>query len=102
MRGKYHMMDWELQKWKQEVFAAITRLSQDPQRLEDFTQYDVCPANLCTALKELGWKKVDIERNGWENDTLHIFSHNDYDFYINVHYEGYTFELNIYTSEKEF
>ena len=41
MRGRWNMMDWELQKWKQELSAAIVRLSQNKQHEENFTHLDV-------------------------------------------------------------
>lgn len=43
MRGRYQMMDWELQKWKQELSAVIARLSQNKSYQEDFTHLDVLP-----------------------------------------------------------
>ena len=46
MRGRWNMMDWELQKWKQELSAAIVRLSQNKLYQEDFTHLDVCPPTL--------------------------------------------------------
>ena len=51
MRGRYQMMDWELQKWKQELSAVIARLSQNKSYQEDFTHLDVCPANIEKALE---------------------------------------------------
>ena len=42
MRGKWNMMDWEMAKWKQELSAAITKLSQDELYEKDFTNLDVC------------------------------------------------------------
>lgn len=101
MKGQYHMMDWEEAKWKQAVSAAIFKLTYDKTYIADFTKEDVCPANLCRTLKNLGWNSVDIDRNGWENDTWHTFSHPDYNFYVIIHYEGYTFKLDMYSSETE-
>ena len=96
MRGRYHMMDWELEKWKQELSAAIVRLSQNKLYQEDFTNEDVCPANISTVLENLGWEHYDSDGNGWENDCWIYFTNPDYNFDLVMYYQGYTFELKLY------
>ena len=89
------MMDWELQKWKQELSAAIIRLSQNKQYEESFTHLEFCPANLIDALRDMGWEDDELEDNGWQNDCWTYFSHYDYDFVLVLYYCGHTFELTI-------
>ena len=96
MRGRWNMMDWELQKWKQELSAAIVRLSQNKLYQEDFTHLDVCPANLIDALRDMGWEDDELEDNGWQNDCWTYFSHDAYDFVLVLYYCGHTFELKLY------
>ena len=96
MRGRSLMMDWELEKWKQELTAAIARLSYNKQHQEDFTHLDVCPANLEQALEEMGWEADEQDENGWENDCWIYFTNPDYNFDLVMYYQGYTFELKLY------
>lgn len=96
MRGRWNMMDWELEKWKQELTAAIARLSYNKQHQEDFTHLDVCPANLIDALRDMGW-----EDDGWQNDCWTYFSHYDYDFVLVLYYCGHTFELKLYRADND-
>ena len=101
MRGRWNMMDWELQKWKQELSAAIVRLSQNKLYQEDFTHLDVCPANLIDALRDIGWEDDELENNGWQNDCWTYFSHDDYDFVLVLYYCGHTFELKLYRADSD-
>ena len=99
MRGRYQMLDWELEKWKQELSGAITRLSHDKHYQENFTYLDICPANIESALEEMGWESDEQENNGWQNDCWIYFAHEDYDFGLVLYYCGYTFELKLYRSD---
>lgn len=101
MRGRYHMMDWELEKWKQELSGVITRLSCNKQHQEDFTHLDVCPANIADVLRKMGWDWEEQEDNGWEHDTWIYFSNEDYDFVLVLYYCGYTFELKLYRADSD-
>lgn len=47
MRGKYHMMDWEQEKWKQEFSGIIAKLSYNQRREEDLTNLDLWPRQCC-------------------------------------------------------
>ena len=94
MRGRWNMMDWELQKWKQELSAAIARLSREKSYEENFTHLDVCPANLIDALRDMGWEDDELEDNGWQNDC-------DYDFVLVLYYCGHTFELKLYRADND-
>ena len=99
MRGKCNMMDWEKAKWKQELSMAITRLTLDKSREEDFTNFDVCPANLIDALRDMGWNDDEFEDNVLQNDHWIYFSHHDYDFVLVLYYCGHTFELKLYRAD---
>lgn len=99
MRGKYHMMEWEQEKWKQEFSGIITRLGYNQRHIEDLTNLDLCPANVVKTLENLGWTEEEMDSNGWENDTLYWFSHPDYKFDLVFHYEGYTFEMRLYRKD---
>ncbi len=101
MRGRYHMMDWELEKWKQELSGVIARLSCNKQHQEDFTHLDICPANIEKTLEEMGWESDEQDENGWQNDCWIYFSNEDYDFVLVLYYCGYTFELKLYRADSD-
>ena len=101
MRGKYNMMDWELDKWKHTLALLITKWANDVSHQEDFTNLDICPANIETALEALGWEHDEQDENGWQNDCWIYMSNPDYDFRIIIYYCGYTFELKVYRSDWE-
>ena len=101
MRGKQNMMDWEMAKWKQELSTASTRLTHDKSKEEDFTNLDVCPANLIDALRDMGWNYDEFEDNVLQNDHWIYFSHYDYDFVLVLYYCGHTFELKLYREDKD-
>ena len=99
MRGKWNMMDWEMEKWKQELSAAITRLSQDELYEKDFTNLDVCPANLIDALRDMGWNDDESQDNGWQGDSWIYFYHYNYDFPLVLYYCAHTFKLKLYRAD---
>lgn len=99
MRGKYHMMDWEEKKWMQRLTVAIAELVQNKSKQIDFTNDDVCPANIVKVLEKMGWEWDEQDDNGWQNDCWIYFSHYDYDFVLILYYCGYTFEMNLYRSD---
>lgn len=99
MRGKWNMMDWEMAKWKQELSVAIDRLSRDKSHEENFINFDVCPANLIDALRDMGWDDDELEDNGYQHDCWIYFSHQDYDFILILYYCGHTFELKLYRED---
>ena len=99
MRGRYQMMEWEQEKWKQEFSGIIAKLSYNQRREEDLTNLDLCPANAVKTLENLGWTEDDMDHNGWQNDTWYWFSHPDYDFRLVFYYEGYTFEMKLYRED---
>ena len=99
MRGRYNMCPWEVEKWKQELEVIITKLTYNQQHQEDLTNYDLCPANVCKTLEEMGWIREDIENSGWQNATWYTFSHPDYQFNLTLYYEGYLFEMQLYRSD---
>lgn len=96
MRGKYHMMDWEQQRWKYIITKAIEKMEKTPDYTEDLTQQDICPANIRQTLESIGWEEIGFDTNGWQNDTWYFFSHPDYDFEIVLYYEGITFDHKLY------
>ena len=99
MRGKYHMMDWEEEKWIVSLKSIISQLAQDKSYEEDLTNYDVCPANIRKTLENMGWKKIDFDDNGWEHDTWYTFHNINYDFDIILFYCGETFEIKLYRAD---
>ena len=99
MRGQYNMCLWEIEKWKQELSVVITRLSYDQHHIENLTNRELCPANICKTLENLGWKQENMDSNGWEHDTWYTFSHPNYYFNLTFYYEGYTFEMKLYRSD---
>ena len=99
MRGKWNMMDWEMEKWKQELSVAITRLTQDELYKKDFTNLDVCPANLIDALLDMGWNDDESKDNGWQGDSWIYFYHYDYDFILVLYFCAHTFELKLYRAD---
>ena len=101
MRGKWNMMDWEMTKWKQELSSAIIKISQNEVYEEDFTNLDVCPANLIDALRDMGWNYDESEDNVSQNDHWIYFSHYNYDFILVLYYCGYTFELKLYRADRD-
>ena len=88
-------------KWKQELSTAITRLSHDKSREEDFTNFDVCPANLINALRDMGWDDDESQDSGWQNDCWIYFSNYNYDFVLVLYYCGHTFELKLYREDRD-
>ncbi len=100
MRGKYHMMDWELQKWSQELSHLIECLTYNQDGEFDLTNWDACPANICKALEHLGWKEEDLDDNGWQHDTWYRFTNPNYAFGLTFYYEGYTFEMKLYRTDQ--
>lgn len=99
MRGQYNMCLWEVEKWKQELSVVITRLSHDKQHVENLTNRELCPANVCKTLENLGWTQEDMDSNGWQHDTWYTFSNPNYHFNLTFYYEGYTFEMKLYRSD---
>lgn len=99
MRGRYDMCPWEIEKWKQELEVILTRLTHNKKHQEQLTNYNLCPANVCTVLKQMGWTNEDVDTNGLDQDTWYTFSHPDYNFNLILFYEGYLFEMGLYRSD---
>lgn len=99
MRGKYYMMDWELEKWKQKLSAVIARLTWDKQHQEDFTQLDICPINIEKTLENLGWELECYEREGCDPDAWYFFKHPDYEFELILLTDSDTFEMKLFRHE---
>ena len=101
MRGKYQLRDWELSKWSLELAKIIDRLTRNKLHEEDLTQHDVCPANIVEILNKLGWEDDEQEDNGWQHDTWIYFSHPNHNFGITLYYEGYTFEMKLFRTDRD-
>ena len=93
------MMDWEVEKWKQRLAVVITELVQNKSKQIDFTNDDVCPANIVKVLENMGWEYDEQEDNGWQHDTWICLAHENYNFCLILYYQGYTFELKLYRSD---
>ena len=95
MRGRNTLMDWELNKWMQEITKAIA--SFESGNLDeigvDFTHSDVCPINLCMALEALDWYEYDSHLD-WDYG-YYAFKHSDYSYKIFVEFNPYTFALTL-------
>ena len=96
MRGCYQMMDWELQKWKQELSAVIARLSQDESYQVNLTNHDLCPINIEKTLENLGWVLDCYEREGSDPDAWYFFKHPDYNFELVLLTDSDTFEMKLF------
>ena len=102
MRGKYRMIDWEVDKWRHKLITGLHDLYQGHIKEIDLTKEDVCPANIITILEEeLGFEETCFDTNGWQNDTWYSFEHPNTHKKITLFYSGYTFEFNIYLTEDE-
>ena len=94
------MMDWELEKWTQEIAGVIKHLEWDENHQEDMSHWDACPSNIREALENLGWVEAeDMEDNGWQHDTWYTFAHPNHDFQLTFYYCGYTFEMKLYRKQ---
>ena len=100
MRGRYILLPYEQEMWKQELSLVITRLSHNQRDTEDLTNRDLSPANARDVLELLGWEESrDRDENGWEQDTWYYFKHPDFDFELTLYYTGYTFSMELYRSD---
>lgn len=57
------------------------------------------PAKLDKILKEEGWKRLDFETNGWQQDTWYYYAHPDYDFQLIMEYSGFYGDLKLYRED---
>lgn len=101
MRGRYNLMDWEIQKWKYKITTEIGRLARDGTYEADLTSWDICPANVCQILELLGWEEDNFDKNGWQCDVWYTYCHQDYPFKLVLFYQGFIFEMKLYAVEKE-
>ena len=100
MRGRDTLMDWELNKWTQEITKAISSFENGVLDVigVDFTHSDVCPANLCMALEALGWSEYDSYLD-WEYCYC-SFEHPCRSYKIFIEFNPLTFGLTL-TIQKE-
>lgn len=102
MRGKYRMMDWEIDKWRNRLITDLHKLYKGHIKKIDLVKEDVCPANIITILvEELGFEEVGFDTNGWQCDVWYSFEHPNTHKKITLYYEGYTFDFQIYLTEEE-
>lgn len=54
------------------------------------------PSELDKILEEEGWKRLDFETNGWQQDTWYHYAHSNYDFQLTMEYSGFYGDLKLY------
>ena len=59
------------------------------------------PSEINNNLEELGWKRVEFDTNGWQQDTWMTYYHIGYSFGIVVAYSGYYGDIHICREETE-
>lgn len=81
----------------QEVF------SKDPNIILDIRESTsiYAPSELDAILREYGWKQVDSDENGWQQDTWYWYTHPDYDFQLTMEYSGFYGDLKLYNRDRE-
>lgn len=101
MRGTAYFRDWEKPHWIAKIKADIERLNILPlyedSSIKQYTEENICPAQLYEILEELGWIEFDESRDQTRCDRWR--------YYINFNYperklcayaSGLTFALRIY------
>lgn len=99
IRGKYKLSPEERVEVLVLIKNVLDALALDQRRIASLTEYDIAPCHIREAMRELGWRDDNFETNGWEGDTWYYFSHEDYDYGVNMFYCGYTFSIEMYRSD---
>lgn len=80
-----------------EVFPKHPNIVLD---IREFTPI-YAPSELDDILQEGGWKQLDSDENGWQQDTWYWYAHPDYDFQLTMEYSGFYGDLKLYNRDKE-
>lgn len=100
MRGKYHMMEWEIEKWRTRIFHDIEKLLCGIEKKIDYSAEDICPYNIETILTEhLDYEFVDEEVNN--HDFWFNFENPNTKVQIVVFVNVMNFEFKMYLFERE-
>ena len=81
----------------QNVFPKNPNLVLD---IREFTAL-YAPSEVDNILQEDGWKQLDSDENGWQQDTWYWYSHPDYDFQLTMEYSGFYGDLKLYNRDRE-
>jgi hypothetical protein len=100
MRGKYHMMDWEIEKWRTRIFHDIEKLLCGIEEKIDYSAEDICPHNIETILTEhLDYVLTDEEANN--HDLWFNFENPNTKVHIVVFVDVMSLEFGMYLTERE-
>lgn len=76
MKGKIDLEPWEISEltpWFEGGIYALETLERWEQLELDF--FNITPDQVIQMLKHLGYKQINYDCNGWEQDTWFYFSH---------------------------
>ena len=100
MRGKYHMMEWEIEKWRTRIFHDIEKLLCGIEKKIDYSAEDICPYNIETILTEhLDYVLTDEEVNN--HDFWFNFENPNTKVQVVVFVDVMNFEFEMYLPERE-
>lgn len=99
IRGKYGLTAEEKEQVLAIVKGALATLAAIKHKAVSLTEFDIAPCHIRETMRELGWCDDNFETNGWEGDTWYYFSHEDYNYGVNMFYCGYTFSIEMYRSD---
>lgn len=96
MRGRYTLTDWEKEYWPREIQKIIYDQMTYELDAHDLTNADIAPYQLSDVVEILGWKCIDREYSGWEQECWQYYEHEDFPGWrINIFSCGMTFELTM-------
>ena len=98
MRGKYHMMDWELTRATNMVSRAINDLMEFEIDSIKLSHEDIGPYHVRQALENLGYTLSDVESNSY--DYWWYFTKEDA-IKVCVFFDARIFELDLSLCFKE-
>lgn len=82
---------------------AIERLSNNKEERIDLHEWlhgkFISPAKVNDLLAEMYWKRININRNGWQQDTWIQYQSHIHPFDITLFYSGYYGDLELYRSD---
>ena len=82
---------------------AIERLAKNKEERIDLRNWlqgsYISPAKVVDYLKEMHWKQIDSDKNGWQQDTWIQFENPVCCFDITLFYSGYYGDLELYRSD---
>jgi hypothetical protein len=95
----YKLTDEVEKKHKSKIMEYISNLEKNSSGEElELTQTELNPYTLGTLLENLGYKKMDIDTNGWEMDFWITYSKEGFHDLV-IAGTGINFELKLYGRE---